>query len=79
MVWIFERGTEETLRIETRYDTNMSEFVLIVYPPVGGTQVERFNDPETFRERLEGLEIQIIGDRWTQRGPMFLRDGWKFR
>jgi hypothetical protein len=77
MIWIFEREPEETLRLETRYDNDTSEFVLIMHRPIGGPQIERFTDAVTFRERLEILETQLEADRWKPKGPVFLHDGWK--
>ena len=32
MIWIFERG-EESLRLETRYDNETTEYVLILHHP----------------------------------------------
>ena len=77
MIWIFERGPEETLRLETRYDNDTTEFVLMIHGVNGGLQVERFKNAVTFQERLEVLETQLEADRWTQKGPVFLHDGWK--
>jgi hypothetical protein len=75
MLWIFERG-EESLRLETHYDSATGEFVLIMRGP-NGQQISRFSDTVTFRERLEVLETQLAADRWTQQGPVLLHDGWK--
>ena len=77
MIWMFEREPDETLRLETRYDNDTAEFVLIMHRPSGGQQVERFRDMVTFRERLEVVETQLAADRWSQQGPVFLHDGWK--
>ena len=76
MVWLFERNSE-SLHLETRYDSDTAEFVLVMHRPNGGPQIERFKNVVTFRERLEVLETQLEADRWTQHGPTFLRDGWK--
>ena len=76
MIWTFERG-EESLRLVTRYDNDTKEFVLILHQPGGRLQVERFKDTVTFRERLEVIETQLEADRWVQKGPVFLHDGWK--
>ncbi|MCM3880106.1 MAG: hypothetical protein ND807_08365 [Vicinamibacterales bacterium] len=75
MLWIFERD-EESLRLETHYDSDTREFVLVMHRP-SGQQIERFKDTVTFRERLEVLETQLAADRWTQQGPVLLHDGWK--
>jgi hypothetical protein len=77
MLWIFEREPGELLRLETRYDNETSEYVLIMHRPEGGPDVERFRDIVKFQERLENLETQLEADSWTQSGPIFLHDGWK--
>jgi len=76
MIWIFER-LGEALQLETRVDNDTGEFVLIVHQSSAGPQVERYRDAEEFRLRLEALETQLEADRWTQRGPVLLHDGWK--
>ena len=73
---MFERGPD-SVRLETRYDNDTAEFVLIMHRPNGGPQIERFKNAVTFRERLEVLETQLEADHWTQHGPILLRDGWK--
>ena len=75
MVWLFERDSE-SLRLETRYDNDAAEFLLIMHRP-DGPQIERFKDSVTFRRRLEVLERQLESDNWKQHGPTFLHDGWK--
>ncbi|HTL03386.1 MAG TPA: hypothetical protein VL243_14215 [Vicinamibacterales bacterium] len=77
MIWMFEREPDEILRLETRYDNDTSEFVLILHRPSGGRQIERFRDMVTFRERLEVLETQLAAERWRQEGTVFLHEGWK--
>ena len=76
MIWLFERDGE-SVRLETRYESDTAEFVLIVHTPKGGPQIQRFTDAVSFRERLEVLETQLVADRWQQQGPMPLHDGWK--
>ena len=77
MMWFFERDSE-SFQIETRYDTDTAEFVLIMYrPTTGGPQIERFKNAGAFRQRLEALEGQLTSERWTQRGSILLHDGWK--
>ena len=75
MIWIFERA-DEMLRLETRYDNRSGEFLLIIHR-ARGSQVERFKNTITFRERLEVLETQLAAEQWTAHGPTFLHDGWK--
>ena len=76
MIWMFERKPDEILRIETRYENDTAEFVLIMHLP-SGPHIERFKDTLAFRLRLEGLEARLTADQWTQKGSVFLRDGWK--
>ena len=75
MIWLFERD-DQSLRLETRYDTDTAEFLLITHRQ-DGQQIERFADVMSFRRRLEVLERELEAERWTQRGPTFLHDGWK--
>lgn len=76
MVWFFERD-HESLRLETRYEKDVAEYVLIMHMPDGSQQVERFTDEANFRRRLEALDQQLRDDQWNQSGLTFLRDGWK--
>lgn len=76
MIWLFERNGE-SLRLETKYENDTAEFVLIVQARQGRPQIERFNDAVSFRERLEVLETQLLAAQWRQQGPMSLHDGWK--
>ena len=77
MIWIFERGNE-SLRLETRYENDTAEYVLIVHHPDGSHQTERFNDSVTFQTRLDSLEKKLGRENWHYVGaPVLLRDGWK--
>jgi hypothetical protein len=76
MLWIYERSNE-TLRIETRFDNATAEYVLVIHWPDGREQVERFSNGENFQLRLDGLEQQLGTDEWQSRGVTLLRDGWK--
>jgi hypothetical protein len=40
MVWLFERETH-AVRVETRYDRETSEYVLLIHRP-DDSQIERF-------------------------------------
>jgi hypothetical protein len=76
MLWFFERN-EESLRLETRYDNDTSEFVLMVRWPNGREQTERFIDREAYRVRLVALENGFQTERWVRHGPpVILPDGW---
>jgi len=76
MLWIYQRGPE-SLRVETRFDKDTDEYVLIVYREDGTQQAERFKDPASFRTRLEMLEKQLDRERWHSDGVRLLDDGWK--
>lgn len=77
MLWIYARG-QESLRIETRFDNETGEYVLIFYRDDGNHQIERFQDPDSFGSRLEAVEQQLNTEAWHSDGPpMVLRDGWR--
>jgi hypothetical protein len=76
MLWIYQRGPE-TLRVETRFDNDTNEYVVIVYREDGTQQAERFKEPASFRTRLEMLEKQLDRERWHSDGVRLLDDGWK--
>jgi len=76
MIWFWTRGEEE-MRLETRYDNEKSEFVIILHHASGHDVVERFTDIEAFHSRVVMLERHYQSQRWTQsRGPIFLPDGF---
>jgi len=76
MVWFFERD-EECLNVETRYDNDTREYVVIVRYADGREETERFTDPQKYRVRLLALENRLETDRWLREGPpMLLPDGW---
>jgi hypothetical protein len=75
MVWLFEHG-DEALRIETRYDATTAMYVLIVHGGQG-SEIERFEDADSFRTRLEALEQQLERNEWRRTGPFMLADGWR--
>jgi hypothetical protein len=76
MLWFFERD-DESLKIETRYDNNTSEFVVIVRYPNGQEHSERFTDGDDFRRWLEAFEQTLAAQHWTGRsGPIILPYGW---
>ena len=75
MLW-FDRD-DESLRLETRYDNDTSEFVAIVHYPDGQTQQKRFVDGDEFRLWLETFERNLDVQHWTGRsGPIILPYGW---
>jgi hypothetical protein len=76
MLWIYQRGSE-MLRVETRFDNDTEEYVLIVYREDGTQQAARFKDDARFQAKLETLEKQLDRDSWQSDGVRLLRDGWK--
>jgi hypothetical protein len=76
MLWIYKRGSE-SLRVETRFDNDTEEYVLICHREDGTQQAEQFQDPASFQARLEVLQIQLDAERWQSDGLTLLRDGWK--
>jgi hypothetical protein len=77
MLWFFERD-DETLRLETRFDNDTSEFVVIVRYPDGHQHTERFSDLAEFGNWVKAFEGTLEHQRWTRpgHGPIFLPDGW---
>lgn len=79
MVWFFERGGG-VLELETRYDNDTLEYVLVLRPTGGATTVERFRDRLAFKARLVAVEHELTGQRWRPKGPpVILEDGWPDR
>ncbi len=77
MLWFFERN-DESLKIETRYDNDTSEYVVIVRYPDGHEQAERFTNGNEFGRWLKTFERNLELQQWTRHGagPVFLPDGW---
>ena len=79
MLWFFERK-DESIRLETRYDNDTSEYVLILSWPDGRQQIERFPDRKQYSLRLIGLENSLESEQWIRHGPpIILPDGWPTR
>jgi hypothetical protein len=76
MLWIFERG-HESRKVETRFDNARGEYVLIRHLQGGDHAIERFVDATTFEQRIADLQAELAADRWEQKGPIVLRDGWR--
>ena len=76
MLWIYERSNQ-TLHIETKFDNETNEYVLIIHPLDGTQQVERFRDVASFQVRVDNLERQLHADHWQSHGMITMRDGWK--
>ena len=76
MIWLYERDNE-SIRLETRYDNDTREYVVVVHYPDGRQLTERFPNPEACREWLLSLENNLDAEDWVRRGPpMILPDGW---
>ena len=67
MIWFFERGTNEFLRIETSFDDVAGLYVLRALMPNGTEQVETFSDADACQGRLEVLDQQLRADHWRLR------------
>jgi hypothetical protein len=77
MIWFFSRATDE-LRIETRYDSDAANYVLVVNWPDGRRQTECFSTLADFRQRVVELQQIIDVEGWLSSGsPQILRDGWR--
>jgi hypothetical protein len=77
MLWMFQRG-DESLRLETRFDNETADYLLIIHRPDGTQEIERFKDALTFGNRLNALEKQLDMEHWNTIGsPVLLRDGWR--
>ena len=75
MLLIYERSPQ-TLQVETRFDADTREYVLIVRRPDATEQVERFRDSTSFRSRLTDVEHQLEAERWQTRSATALVDAW---
>jgi hypothetical protein len=77
MLLIYERSPQQTLWVETRFDADTREYVLIIRRPDATEQVERFRDQTSFRRRLAALEHQLEDEQWQNRSATALPDAWK--
>ena len=66
MNWFFDRGRDH-LRVETRYDHKLGEFVLILHQADGTQLVDRFKSETKLRKRLQELERKLTRARWRSR------------
>ena len=65
MIWIFERD-REVVRVETRFDSKTSEYVLAMFSGGRLESIERYQHAGAFGERLRALEQQLGAERWSQ-------------
>lgn len=76
MLWFFDRE-DESLRLETRYDNDRSEFVAIVTYPDGSERTERFLTLDDFGKWLGNFDQLLRERHWAGRGgPIVLPYGW---
>ena len=76
MLWFFDRE-DESLRLETRYDNESSQFVAVVSYPDGSERTERFGTLEGLRRWLEAFDQILREQHWAGRsGPVILPYGW---
>lgn len=77
MVWFYKRS-DGALRVETRFDSVTSEYVLEVTWPGRPAVTERFRNTPAFETRVIALERQIEAEHWKQvDGPEILPHGWR--
>jgi hypothetical protein len=77
MIWFFSRD-DEGLRIETRYDNQAEDYVVVVHWPDGRSQTERFPVESQFRSRVLELQKYIDDEGWVSaRSPELILDGWR--
>ena len=77
MLWSFERE-EHSLHLETRYDDDTGEYVVVTRYSDGREHTERFAKADNFRSWLAAFDQNLETERWTVRsgGPVALPDGW---
>jgi hypothetical protein len=77
MLWFFERDAERVI-VETRYDNERSEIVVILKWPDGRAHTERFAEEEACRTWLLGMEQTLQSEHWMRNGPpIILPYGWR--
>lgn len=67
MLWLFERD-EESLNLETRYNNDTSEYVVIVRYPDGRDHSERFTDSDQCRAWLGHCDRDYVTSRHERTG-----------
>ena len=78
MVWFYKRSDAD-LRVETRFDSVTSEYVLEVAWPGRPVMTERFRDTRAFESRVLALERQLDQEHWEQVvSPEILPNGWRW-
>ena len=76
MIWFFDRAGQR-LQLETLYDNDTQEYVLITRHPAGRVETERFKDHADFGARMQIVEQWLSHEKWIQEGPpVLLSYGW---
>ena len=74
---MFERESE-SLRLETRYESESKTYEIIWRRADGTTTKESFRGETSFRTRLDEIRLELEGQDWHTLGPPnLLADGWK--
>jgi hypothetical protein len=77
VIWFFHKGTAE-IRLETRFDSAVGDYVAALYFPDGTHQIERFGDEQMFRVYLFDLARRLARERWlSDRRPIVLPEAWQ--
>jgi hypothetical protein len=77
MVWFFERA-QLLARLETTFDNDAQEYVVVIEAPNEAIRTERFRTGEAYEARLLELEHQLRAQGWVQRGHVdMLEGGWR--
>jgi hypothetical protein len=75
MIWLYERSGA-TLRVETSYDNDTSEYVVKFTDAIIGPTVERFNDRGAYERRLVMLETDLENGEWHLSGTPQIVPSW---
>jgi hypothetical protein len=70
MVWVLSRDDEE-IHVQTWYDRQSSELVVVTKYPDRHRTSERFADFSEFWKWLALLSQELEPDGWRLRGPLF--------
>jgi hypothetical protein len=78
VIYILEKESQGSLRLETRYAKNSKTYEIIWRRADGTTTKETFNGETSFRARLQEIQIELEDEEWRTVGPPhLLADGWK--
>lgn len=67
MIWFWTRDDRECA-VETRYDNQTREFVMVIKDEGGGETTERYSELQAFSARLIALRHSLEAERWKQKG-----------